>query len=99
MLDRDGNFDLTDFVGDEIPKGWKRFRQTIRTRLGFGHRHGRAGIETGLAIAPSVDLPHGKIILHGPVGVERTIPVDDQGFFYINWQLTATNAKHSACAD
>jgi adenylate cyclase len=40
-----------------------------------------------------VDLPRGKIVLHGANGVERTIPVDAKGYFYIHWQLTATNAS------
>ena len=40
-----------------------------------------------------VDLPRGKIVLHGAHGVERTIPVDAKGYFYIHWQLTATNAS------
>ncbi len=29
-----------------------------------------------------------RIILRGKGGVERIIPVDEQGFFYINWTLT-----------
>jgi adenylate cyclase len=40
-----------------------------------------------------IDLPHGKIILRGTNGVERVIPVDARGNFYINWQLTANDAK------
>ena len=39
----------------------------------------------------NVDLPQGKIILRGVNGIERTIPVDPKGYFYINWQLTATS--------
>ncbi len=46
-LDRDGNFDLADFVGDEIPARLAAPCQALHARLGFGHRHGRAGIETG----------------------------------------------------
>ena len=37
-------------------------------------------------------MPGGKIILRGANGVERTIPVDAKGYFYINWQLTATDS-------
>jgi adenylate cyclase len=33
-------------------------------------------------------LPRGKIVLRGANGVERTIPVDDDGYFYIDWRLT-----------
>ncbi len=35
-----------------------------------------------------IDLPHGKIILRGANGVERVIPVDAKGYFYIDWRLT-----------
>ena len=35
-----------------------------------------------------VDLAHGRITLHGMNGVERVIPVDADGYFYIDWRLT-----------
>jgi class 3 adenylate cyclase/CHASE2 domain-containing sensor protein len=35
-----------------------------------------------------VDLPHERIALHGANNVERVIPVDADGYFYIDWQLT-----------
>ena len=35
-----------------------------------------------------VDLPHGRITLRGANGVERVIPVDTDGYFYIDWRLT-----------
>jgi len=35
-----------------------------------------------------IDLPHGKIILRGANGIVRTIPVDRDGYFYIDWRLT-----------
>jgi adenylate cyclase len=38
-------------------------------------------------------LRGGKIILPGAGGVERVIPVDDRGFFYINWELTAADPR------
>ena len=37
-----------------------------------------------------VDLPHGKITLRGANGVERVIPVDADGYFYMDWRLTPT---------
>ncbi len=46
-----------------------------------------------------VDLPHGKIILRGANGVERMIPVDAKGYFYINWRLTPNDANLAARAD
>jgi len=35
-----------------------------------------------------VDLPHGRITLRGGNNVERVIPVDADGYFYIDWRLT-----------
>src|SRR5689334_22413286 len=32
-----------------------------------------------------VDLPHGRITLRGPGGLERILPVDAEGYFYIDW--------------
>jgi class 3 adenylate cyclase len=91
-LDRDGNFDLTDFVGDKIPKGWKRRDKPFERVWDLGIVMAAQDLKLDLDHA-DVDLPRGKIVLHGANGVERTIPVDAKGYFYINWQLTATNAS------
>ena len=34
-----------------------------------------------------VDLPHGRITLRGANGLVRVIPVDANGYFYIDWRL------------
>ena len=36
-----------------------------------------------------VDLPHGQIVIRGAGGVERKIPVDADGCFYIDWRIKA----------
>ena len=47
-----------------------------------------AARELGLDLSRAeVDLPHGKIRLSGP-GVVREIPVDKDGYFYVDWRLT-----------
>lgn len=91
-LDRDGNFDLADFVGDKIPKGWKRRDKPFERVWDLGIVMAAQDLKLDLDHA-DVDLPRGKIILHGANGVRRTIPVDAKGYFYINWQLMATNAS------
>jgi class 3 adenylate cyclase/CHASE2 domain-containing sensor protein len=91
-IDRDGNFDLADFVGDQIPKGWKRFDKPFERVWDLGIVLGAQELNLDLDQA-DVDLPRGKIILHGAGGVERVIPVDGRGFFYINWQLTAADPR------
>jgi class 3 adenylate cyclase/CHASE2 domain-containing sensor protein len=40
-----------------------------------------------------IDLPHGKITLRGAGGIQRVIPVDDQGVFYIDWRLTQDDPR------
>jgi class 3 adenylate cyclase/CHASE2 domain-containing sensor protein len=40
-----------------------------------------------------VDLPHGKIILRGPNGLERKIPVDVDGKFYVDWRLPPNDVR------
>jgi adenylate cyclase len=91
-LDRNGNFDLADFVGDEIPKGWKRLDKPFERVWDLGIVMAAQELKLDLDRA-DVDLTRGKIILRGANGVERTIPVDAKGYFYINWQLTATSAS------
>ena len=40
-----------------------------------------------------IDLPHGKITLHGAGGIRRVIPVDAGGSFYIDWRLTQDDVQ------
>ena len=91
-LDRDGNFDIADFVGDQIPKGWKRFDKPFERVWDLGIVLAAQELKLDLD-HPDVDLPHGKIILRSAAGIERVIPVDSHGFFYINWQLTAADPR------
>ena len=51
-----------------------------------------AARELGLDLNTAVIKPD-QIILRGPGGVERRIPTDKQGFFYINWSLKHTDAR------
>jgi class 3 adenylate cyclase/CHASE2 domain-containing sensor protein len=91
-LDRDGNFDLRDIVGDEIPRGWKRVDKPFTRVWDLGIVMAARELTLDLDHA-LVDLPHRKIVLRGPHGLERTLPVDERGFFYINWQLTADDPR------
>lgn len=36
---------------------------------------------------PDIDLAHGRIVLHGEYGLTREIPVDANGYFYIDWSM------------
>ena len=91
-LNHSGNFDLTNFVGAEIPKGWKRYDRPFKRVWDLGIVLAAQDLKLDLNRA-EVDLPHGKIVLPGANGVGRTIPVDAKGNFYINWQLTPASAR------
>ena len=40
-----------------------------------------------------VDLPHERIALRGANNVERVVPVDRDGYFYIDWQLKVDDPR------
>jgi class 3 adenylate cyclase/CHASE2 domain-containing sensor protein len=47
-----------------------------------------AALELNLDLAhPDLDLARGRITLHGANGVRRVIPVDRNGYFFIDWRL------------
>ena len=91
-LDRDGNFDLADFVGDRIPRGWKRFDQPFTRVWDLGIVLAARQLNLDLDQA-KIDLPGGRIVLPGANGSGRILPVDANAFFYINWQLTADDPR------
>ncbi len=43
-----------------------------------------------------IDLARGRIVLRGETGVERTIPVDSDGYFFVNWAIRPENPKLTA---
>ena len=53
-----------------------------------------AALELNLDLAHSdLDLAHGRITLHGAKGVKRVIPVDCDGYFYIDWRLKVNDPR------
>ncbi len=87
-LDQDGNFDLADFGGDKLPAGMARKAKPFAAQRVWhmGVVLGAQELKLDLAKA-DVDLQHGRITLRGPGGVERIIPVDRDGCFYLDWCL------------
>jgi class 3 adenylate cyclase/CHASE2 domain-containing sensor protein len=85
-LDENGNFDLTDFWGEKLPSGIPR-----KARPQVVERYWQMGLVLGAQALgldlhnAVVDLPHGRIILPGAGGLQRVIPVDADGYFYIDW--------------
>ena len=87
-LDAENNFDATNFVGDRLPAGLppkaKAFTDERVWHMGIVLAAQALNLELDHA---DVDLPNGRITLRGTNGVERVIPVDSQGYFYVDWRL------------
>jgi adenylate cyclase len=68
----------------------KPFTESRRWQMGVV----LGALELGLDLDKAeVDLPRGRIVLRSPGGLERVIPVDREGSFYIDWSLPP---NHSA---
>ena len=85
-LDADGNFDLADFVGSKLPAGWapkaKPFELERVWHMGIVIAARALGLNLSTA---EIDLPHGRIVLRGFGNLERVVPVDRDGWFFIDW--------------
>lgn len=91
-LDKDGNFDLADIVGENIPPGMQRFEKPFTEERIWHVGIAMAARQLHLDLEhPVINLGEGWVKLNGPGGVSRTIPVDDGGFFYVNWCLPVQN--------
>jgi len=95
-LDKDGNFDLTDFVGDQIPAGLRRYDKPFVRVWDMGIVIAARELKLDLD-HPEIDLTQGYVRLRGPNGLERILPVDNRGYFYIDWRITpsSTNLLHA----
>jgi len=82
-LDQNGDFDIADFGGGQSRKA-KPF--TVRRAWHMGAIMAACELNLDLDKA-DIDLPKGRITLRSPSGVERIIPVDRNGFFYVDWCL------------
>ena len=93
-IDAEGRFDLADFVGPNIPPGMephpKAFTEERVWHMGIVLAAQELKLDLDKAV---VQLDRGRIVLRGPAGVERTIPVDSDGYFYINWCLTEKDQR------
>lgn len=88
-LDTNGCFSLADFGGDNLPPGMPRFAKPFTEQHAWHMGIALAARELGLDLAHAeIDLPRGRITLRSPTGVTRVIPVDAEGYFYIDWCLS-----------
>jgi len=95
-VDADNNFQAADFIGDKLPPGMapkaKAFTDQWVWHMGIVLAAQALKLDLNRA---DVDLPHGRITLHGANGIERILPVDANGCFYIDWQLTPNDPRLS----
>ncbi|HZF01414.1 MAG TPA: adenylate/guanylate cyclase domain-containing protein [Methylomirabilota bacterium] len=82
-VDAGNNFDLSGF-GKKLSGKAKAFTDERVWQMGIVLAAQQLKLDLANA---KIDLPHGKIILRGENEVERTIPVDADGYFYIDWRL------------
>jgi hypothetical protein len=93
-LDKDGNFDLTDLGGEKLPPGIQRKQKPFTEQKIWHMGVVIAARELKLDLSNAeIDLPHGRIVLRGEKGVERVLPVDNKGYFYIDWCLPPSHPQ------
>ena len=93
-LDAQGNFDLTDIAGTNLPAGLPRKAKPFTEQRVWHMGVVLAARELGLDLDHAeIDLPNGRITLRGPAGLERVIPVDHDGWFFIDWCLPPISPK------
>ena len=85
-LDAENNFTINPDTDDtnNAPHQAKIFTMERVWHMGImlAARHLKLDLTNAL-----VDLDHGRITLLGASGIERIIPVDREGFFYVDWTL------------
>jgi class 3 adenylate cyclase/CHASE2 domain-containing sensor protein len=93
-IDAQTNFSSSDFFGDPLPSGVAPHPRAYTDERIWHMGIILAARELGLDLNKSeLDLAEGKIILRGKNGVERTIPVDGEGYFYVDWRVTPTDHR------
>ena len=95
-IDASNNFELSDFGTNfppDLPPTAKAFEVQRVWHMGIVLAARALNLELAKA---EVDLPGGRIILRGTNGVERLLPVDTDGYFYVNWEITAADSRLTA---
>ncbi|HZI32833.1 MAG TPA: CHASE2 domain-containing protein, partial [Candidatus Binatia bacterium] len=93
-VDAETNFALADFLGDPLPPGWPARAKAFTTEriwhMGIVLAAQALNLDLSKAV---VDLPGGTITLPGEHGVQRVIPVDDKGYFLVDWRLRPNDPR------
>jgi len=92
-VDASNNFNLSDF-STNLPPGTPSAAKAFEVQRIWHMGIVLAARALDLDLARTeVDLLHGRITLRGTNGVERTLPVDSDGYFYVNWEITPTDPR------
>jgi class 3 adenylate cyclase/CHASE2 domain-containing sensor protein len=98
-LDADGNFAMSAFFGDHLPAGIPEKAKPFKVENIWHMGIVLAARDLGLNLERAeIDLPHGRITLRGPNGIERTIPVDKDGYFWVDWRLRPNDPRLTQAA-
>jgi class 3 adenylate cyclase/CHASE2 domain-containing sensor protein len=93
-LNSAGEFDVREFIMGELPPGEVAWRRPFIVQRVWHMGIVLAAQELKLDLANArVDLEHGRIALRGDNGLQRLLPVDDKGYFDINWELTVADGR------
>lgn len=91
-LDAENNFTLTPNEGDtnSTPQKARAFTQERVWHMGIllAARHLKLDLTNA-----AVDLEQGRITLRGAGGIERVIPVDRNGYFFVDWAVRADDSR------
>jgi class 3 adenylate cyclase/CHASE2 domain-containing sensor protein len=92
-IDAQTNMSMADFLGSPLPPGTppkaRAFTDEIVWHMGIVLAAQQLGLDLKKA---QFDLANGRIVLSG-TNVSRTIPVDRDGYFYVDWQLTPNDPR------
>jgi class 3 adenylate cyclase len=93
-IDADANFSLADFGGESLPPGMpERAKAFVDERVWhMGIVVAARELKLDLANA-DVNLKRRRITFRGADGTDRVLPVDRDGYIYINWELTAGDQR------
>jgi len=93
-VDADNNFELADFLGDRLPPNLPPKAKAFTVKRIWHMGIVLAAQQLKLDLSKStVNLPGRRITLRGANGVERVIPIDDKGYFLVDWRLTPNDTN------
>lgn len=96
-VDAENRFELADFVGDRLPPGVppkaRAFTDERVWHMGVVLAARALGLDLERA---EVDPERGRVVLRATNGVERVIPVERDGTFWIDWCLPPNDPRLAA---